>query len=88
MLTETDRAQQFRILVTTEKLDLMLGRRENKIGRPSTLSVVERPTAWPPRLVDSSLAPAGDHQRDTTNAQFLLLTPSSATVQKLPLALP
>ena len=43
VLTEADRAQQFRILVTTpEKLDLMLrGGWEGEIGRPLTLVVVD-----------------------------------------------
>ncbi len=78
MLTETDRAQQFRILVTTpEKLDLMLrGGWENKIGRPLTLVVVDEAhgLASETRGLKLELLLATIN-RECRYAQFLLLTP-------------
>lgn len=78
MLTETDRAQQFRILVTTpEKLDLMLrGGWENEIGRPLTLVVVDEAhgLASENRGLKLELLLATIN-RECRHAQFLLLTP-------------
>ncbi len=78
MLTEADRAQQFRILVTTpEKLDLMLrGGWEEKIGRPLTLVVVDEAhgLASADRGIKLELLLATIN-RECRYAQFLLLTP-------------
>lgn len=78
MLTEADRAQQFRILVTTpEKLDLMLrGGWEEKIGRPLTLVVVDEAhgLASADRGIKLELLLATIN-RESRFAQFLLLTP-------------
>lgn len=78
MLTEADRAQQFRILVTTpEKLDLMLrGGWEEKIGRPLTLVVVDEAhgLASENRGLKLELLLATIN-RECRHAQFLLLTP-------------
>ena len=78
MLTETDQAQQFRILVTTpEKLDLMLrGGWENEIGRPLTLVVVDEAhgLASETRGIKLELLLATIN-RECRYAQFLLLTP-------------
>ncbi|MBL7648023.1 MAG: DEAD/DEAH box helicase [Candidatus Hydrogenedentes bacterium] len=78
MLTESDKAQQFRILVTTpEKLDLMLrGGWEDKIGRPITLVVVDEAhgLASPDRGIKLELLMATIN-RECRYAQFLLLTP-------------
>lgn len=78
MLTETDRAQQFRILVTTpEKLDLMLrGGWENEIDRPLTLVVVDEAhgLASETRGLKLELLLATIN-RECRYAQFLLLTP-------------
>lgn len=78
MLTEGDRAQQFRILVTTpEKLDLMLrGGWEGKIGRPLTLVVVDEAhgLASENRGLKLELLLATIN-RECRHAQFLLLTP-------------
>ncbi len=78
MLTETDRGQQFRILVTTpEKLDLMLrGGWENEIGRPLTLVVVDEAhgLASETRGLKLELLLATIN-RECRYAQFLLLTP-------------
>lgn len=78
MLTEADRAQQFRILVTTpEKLDLMLrGGWEEKIGRPLTLVVVDEAhgLASEGRGIKLELLLATIN-RECRYAQFLLLTP-------------
>ncbi len=78
MLTEADRAQQFRILVTTpEKLDLMLrGGWEEKIGRPLTLVVVDEAHGLSSenRGLKLELLLATIN-RECRNAQFLLLTP-------------
>lgn len=78
MLTEADRAQQFRILVTTpEKLDLMLrGGWEEKIGRPLTLVVVDEAhgLASENRGLKLELLLATIN-RECRYAQFLLLTP-------------
>ena len=78
MLSETDRAQQFRILVTTpEKLDLMLrGGWENEIGRPLTLVVVDEAhgLASETRGLKLELLLATIN-RECRYAQFLLLTP-------------
>ncbi|MDE0104235.1 MAG: DEAD/DEAH box helicase [Bryobacterales bacterium] len=78
MLTETDREQQFRILVTTpEKLDLMLrGGWERQIGRPLTLVVVDEAhgLASENRGLKLELLLATIN-RECRYAQFLLLTP-------------
>ena len=78
MLTEADRAQQFRVLVTTpEKLDLMLrGGWEEKIGRPLTLVVVDEAhgLASESRGLKLELLLATIN-RECRYAQFLLLTP-------------
>ena len=78
MLTEADRAQQFRILVTTpEKLDLMLrGGWEDEIGRPLTLVVVDEAhgLASENRGLKLELLLATIN-RECRYAQFLLLTP-------------
>ncbi|MCG3171272.1 MAG: hypothetical protein CALGDGBN_02872 [Pseudomonadales bacterium] len=78
MLTEAERAQQFRILVTTpEKLDLMLrGGWEEKIGRPLTLVVVDEAhgLASAARGIKLELLLATIN-RECRYAQFLLLTP-------------
>ena len=78
MLTETDQAQQFRILVTTpEKLDLMLrGGWEDQIGRPLTLVVVDEAhgLASEHRGLKLELLLATIN-RECRHAQFLLLTP-------------
>ena len=78
MLTEADRSQQFRILVTTpEKLDLMLrGGWEKKIGRPLTLVVVDEAhgLASESRGLRLELLLATIN-RECRYAQFLLLTP-------------
>ena len=78
MLIEADRAQQFRILVTTpEKLDLMLrGGWEGKIGRPLTLVVVDEAhgLASENRGLKLELLLATIN-RECRYAQFLLLTP-------------
>lgn len=78
MLTEAERAQQFRILVTTpEKLDLMLrGGWEGKIGRPLTLVVVDEAhgLASADRGIKLELLLATIN-RECRYAQFLLLTP-------------
>lgn len=78
MLTEADKAQQFRILVTTpEKLDLMLrGGWEAKIGRPLTLVVVDEAhgLASTDRGIKLELLLATIN-RECRYAQFLLLTP-------------
>lgn len=78
MLNETDRAHQFRILVTTpEKLDLMLrGGWEGKIGRPLTLVVVDEAhgLAAENRGLKLELLLATIN-RECRYAQFLLLTP-------------
>ena len=78
MLTESDRAQQFRILVTTpEKLDLMLrGGWESEIGRPLTLVVVDEAhgLASENRGLKLELLLATIN-RECRYAQFLLLTP-------------
>ncbi len=78
MLTEADRAQQFRILVTTpEKLDLMLrGGWEDKIGRPLTLVVVDEAHGLGSenRGIKLELLLATIN-RECRYAQFLLLTP-------------
>lgn len=78
MLTEADRAQQFRILVTTpEKLDLMLrGGWEERIGRPLTLVVVDEAhsLASEDRGLKLELLLATIN-RECRYAQFLLLTP-------------
>ncbi len=78
MLTEADRAQQFRILVTTpEKLDLMLrGGWEGKIARPLTLVVVDEAhgLASKNRGLKLELLLATIN-RECRYAQFLLLTP-------------
>ncbi len=78
MLTEADKAQQFRILVATpEKLDLMLrGGWEEKIGRPLTLVVVDEAHGLgsPDRGIKLELLLATIN-RECRYAQFLLLTP-------------
>lgn len=78
MLTEAERSQQFRILVTTpEKLDLMLrGGWEVKIGRPLTLVVVDEAhsLASGDRGIKLELLLATIN-RECRYAQFLLLTP-------------
>jgi hypothetical protein len=78
MLTEADRAEQFRILVTTpEKLDLLLrGGWEQKIGRPLTLVVVDEAhgLASENRGLKLELLLATIN-RECRYAQFLLLTP-------------
>ena len=78
MLTEADRAQQFRVLVTTpEKLDLMLrGGWEDKIDRPLTLVVVDEAhgLASESRGLKLELLLATIN-RECRYAQFLLLTP-------------
>ena len=78
MLTEADRAQQFRVLVTTpEKLDLMLrGGWEETIGRPLTLVVVDEAhgLASADRGIKLELLLATIN-RECRYAQFLLLTP-------------
>ncbi len=78
MLTEADRNQQFRILVTTpEKLDLMLrGGWEEKIGRPLTLVVVDEAHGLSSgaRGLKLELLLATIN-RECRYAQFLLLTP-------------
>lgn len=78
MLTEADRARQFRILVTTpEKFDLMLrGGWEKKIGRPLTLVVVDEAhgLASEDRGLKLELLLATIN-RECRYAQFLLLTP-------------
>lgn len=78
MLTETDRTQQFRILVTTpEKLDLMLrGGLEDRIDRPLTLVVVDEAhgLASENRGIKLELLLATIN-RECRYAQFLLLTP-------------
>lgn len=78
MLTVNDKAQQFRILVTTpEKLDLMLrGGWEEKIGRPLTLVVVDEAhgLASDSRGIKLELLLATIN-RECRYAQFLLLTP-------------
>lgn len=78
MLTEADRAQQFRVLMTTpEKLDLMLrGGWEEKIGRPLTLVVVDEAhgLSAESRGLKLELLLATIN-RECRNAQFLLLTP-------------
>jgi len=78
MLIEAERAQQFRILVTTpEKLDLMLrGGWEGKIGRPLTLVVVDEAhgLASADRGIKLELLLATIN-RECRYAQFLLLTP-------------
>jgi hypothetical protein len=78
MLTEGERAHQFRILVTTpEKLDLMLrGGWEGKIGRPLTLVVVDEAhgLASADRGIKLELLLATIN-RECRYAQFLLLTP-------------
>jgi hypothetical protein len=78
MLTEAERAQQFRILVTTpEKLDLILrGGWEGKIGRPLTLVVVDEAhgLASADRGIKLELLLA-TIKRECRYAQFLLLTP-------------
>lgn len=78
MLTESDRDQQFRILVTTpEKLDLMLrGGWEKNIGRPLTLAVVDEAhgLASDNRGLKLELLLATIN-RECRYAQFLLLTP-------------
>lgn len=78
MLTEADRTQQFRILVTTpEKLDLMLRQGwEDEIGRPLTLVVVDEAhgLASEERGLKLELLLATIN-RECRHAQFLLLTP-------------
>jgi len=78
MLTEADKAHQFRILVTTpEKLDLMLrGGWEGKIGRPLTLVVVDEAHGLgsESRGIKLELLLATIN-RECRHAQFLLLTP-------------
>ena len=78
MLTEADRAQQFRILVTTpEKLDLMLRVGwEGEIGRPLTLVIVDEAhgLASANRGLKLELLLATIN-RECRYAQFLLLTP-------------
>lgn len=78
VLTEVDRAQQFRILVTTpEKLDLMLrGGWEERIGRPLTLVVVDEAHGLGAqnRGIKLELLLATIN-RECRYAQFLLLTP-------------
>lgn len=78
LLTEADRAQQFRVLVTTpEKLDLMLrGGWEGKIGRPLALVVVDEAhnLASESRGLKLELLLATIN-RECRYAQFLLLTP-------------
>lgn len=78
MLTEAERSQQFRVLVTTpEKLDLMLrGGWEGKIGRPLTLVVVDEAHSLGSgdRGIKLELLLATIN-RECRYAQFLLLTP-------------
>ncbi len=78
MLTDSDKACQFRILVTTpEKLDLMIrGGWEDKIGRPLTLVVVDEAhgLASPTRGLKLELLLATIN-RECRYSQFLLLTP-------------
>lgn len=78
MLTETDEAQQFRILVTTpEKLDLMLrGGWEDEIGRPLTLVVVDEAHGLASEIRGLKLELLlATINRECRFAQFLLLTP-------------
>ena len=78
ILTETDRVQQFRILVSTpEKLDLMLrGGWENKIGRPFTLVVVDEAHGLSSETRGLKLELLlATINRECRYAQFLLLTP-------------
>ena len=78
MLSDYDEARQFRILVTTpEKLDLMLrGGWEHKIGRPLTLVIVDEAHGLASKVrglrLELLLATIN---RESQNAQFLLLTP-------------
>ena len=78
MLSDYDEARQFRILVTTpEKLDLMLrGGWEQKIGRPLTLVIVDEAHGLASKVrglrLELLLATIN---RESQNAQFLLLTP-------------
>ena len=78
LLTDTQAATLFRVLVTTpEKLDLMLrGGWEEKIGRPLTLVVVDEAhnLAQQERGIKLELLLATIN-RECRNAQFLLLTP-------------
>ena len=78
MLTESDKARQFSILVTTpEKLDLMLrGGWERRIARPLTLVVVDEAhgLASGSRGLKLELLLATIN-RECRYAQFLLLTP-------------
>jgi hypothetical protein len=78
ILTEADKDQQFRILVTTpEKLDLMLrGGWESKIDRPLTLVVVDEAHGLgaADRGIKLELLLATIN-RECRYAQFLLLTP-------------
>jgi len=78
LLHEHDRAQEFRVLVTTpEKLDLMLRQGlEREIGRPLTLVVVDEAhniqNASRGLKLELLLATINN---ECQNAQFLLLTP-------------
>jgi len=78
LLTDTQAATLFRVLVTTpEKLDLMLrGGWEEKIGRPLTLVVVDEAhnLAQQERGIKLELLLATIN-RECRHAQFLLLTP-------------
>jgi len=78
LLTDTQDATRFRVLVTTpEKLDLMLrGGWEEKIGRPLTLVVVDEAhnLAQQERGIKLELLLATIN-RECRHAQFLLLTP-------------
>jgi len=78
LLSEADRASQFKVLITTpEKLDLMLRQGwEEKIGRPLTLVVVDEAhniqDAHRGLKLELLLA---NINKECENAQFLLLTP-------------
>lgn len=78
MLSETNPANQFRILVTTpEKLDLMLrGGWEQRIGRPLTLVVVDEAHGLGAKVRGLKLELLlATINRECRHAQFLLLTP-------------
>ena len=78
LLTEDDRNQEFRVLVSTpEKLDLMLRQGwEQEIGRPLTLVVVDEAHNLqnPRRGLKLELLLATINS-ECANAQFLLMTP-------------
>ena len=77
MLTETDRAQQFRILVTTpEKLDhIVAGDGRTRLTVPSRWSSSTRRIACLRDARAQAGAPAGDHQPRVPLCAILLLTP-------------